>query len=701
MSIDPKYLEVNFEGAGIRNSQKRLKGLIASVAIDPLDQFQDELAGEFSLLEEIVQKRVAAVIGHWSQNKHDPIVPTSKDMMSDITNASKNDMVLSEFYKDQVWNAMHTLAPTFQLDVPDDYASRTDELELALMELEEQAWVEATVAAEDIPEGVMDDETELAALEAEIAAQEAQAAAIEADEEDARTYQYDGVDLTSYDIVDDNYFDDAQDDDPYADYADDNDRYADYVESPYADYADYANANDPYADYAEPNDGEAEQDKAQPASVVAASNSQQLSRAERRAQQQSEPKRIFSERRAAQSRRTFNLDDAVPETTETETMVDLQSLNIEGDFAALANLATETVEEAEVVVEEERSIVAAGAKQMQQAPPKQVNINVLNITAEHAWQLTYELMGYNSEYIQGTMLPRWSQYPGTFEKDRRYLYNLFVETIRNAAGLQMVAGNFTFSDRNVTIDQLWQSYYADLSRNSASQLTAARLDADANDPAWRKLWKRIREQTGNISPIWMLALGIALIFDGLTTYVSLEQTPMEGIIVPVFTVLITALFQIADQLVINYRRREFDADALIAKYKAQHERVVDALETLDTRSESFVQLSMEKSKVLANWKAAEDNRRMARRGNFWSARIADINVIVTAYGFAFIFLDAEEPLYALIQQIDYIFFQQAWEQVNLWIFLMIGLAITVSFVVNTAQRTEILGWNIARMKKEA
>jgi hypothetical protein len=31
---------------------------------------------------------------------------------------------------------------------------------------------------------------------------------------------------------------------------------------------------------------------------------------------------------------------------------------------------------------------------------------------------------------------------------------------------------------------------------------------------------------------------------------------------------------------------------------------------------------------------------------------------------------------------------------------MIGLAITVSFVINTAQRTEILGWSMRRLKND-
>jgi hypothetical protein len=56
---------------------------------------------------------------------------------------------------------------------------------------------------------------------------------------------------------------------------------------------------------------------------------------------------------------------------------------------------------------------------------------------------------------------------------------------------------------------------------------------------------------------------------------------------------------------------------------------------------------------------------------------------------------------ALYQQLDYIIGQKTWSHFDLWVFLMIGMAITVSFVVNTAQRTEILGWTMRRLKKEA
>ena len=49
MKIDPVYLELSFEKAGIRNSQKRLKGLIGELAAEPLKVHQDALNGEFAL----------------------------------------------------------------------------------------------------------------------------------------------------------------------------------------------------------------------------------------------------------------------------------------------------------------------------------------------------------------------------------------------------------------------------------------------------------------------------------------------------------------------------------------------------------------------------------------------------------------------------------------------------------------------------
>ena len=332
---------------------------------------------------------------------------------------------------------------------------------------------------------------------------------------------------------------------------------------------------------------------------------------------------------------------------------------------------------------------------------QEINLNVLTVTSEETWNTIYGLMGYNSEYIQEKMMPRWQQAPKTFEQDRRFLYNLFIQSIRNSAGIQVAAGNFIFADKQMSIDQLWQVYYTDLLNNVAPQLTAAQFDEVANQPWYKKSFRGFIKEFGNISPIWLLALVIALIFDGLTTYVSLDQTPMDGFMVTLFTILITALFQIADLLVINYRKREFDADAMSAKYAAKFEQYTKMLEGLDTTSESYVQSSLEKSRAQADWKAAEDSRKMSRRGRFWSARIADINIVVTAYGFSYMFLNAKEPITAIIEQLDYIFVQQTWINFDFWIFLMVGLAITVSFVINTAQRTEILGWSMRRLKKDA
>ena len=182
---------------------------------------------------------------------------------------------------------------------------------------------------------------------------------------------------------------------------------------------------------------------------------------------------------------------------------------------------------------------------------------------------------------------------------------------------------------------------------SVDLLTQARLQASVTDSWWKKAYQNFFAEIRKISFVWLTALAIALIFDALTTYVSLDQTPMEGVMVWVFTILLTILFQIADVLVISYRKREFEADAMEAKYKAIFERLGKTIEGLSVTSDSFVELSMQRSQAVADWKAAEDSRKMAKRGRFWSARIADINIIVTAYGFAYMLLNATEPMYAL------------------------------------------------------
>lgn len=564
MNINPNYLEITFDKAGIRNSQKRLKQLIADLAIEPLKAYQDDLQHKLSMVEEVVTRRVAKVIVYWLEHKADPVKPSSQDMMSSITNASRNDMSLEDFYLEQVKNGIYQLAPLFALEIPDNYDVDSEELEYALIELEDRFEIAETIS----------------------------------------------------------------DDDPYANYED-----------------------DPYAEYMGLNTST--HDSRQAARPVTAQPTVSLYTA---------PKRETATKPARQA-------DPHPSVAANKDRQQEQAL--------VVNVQAQQVEQA--------------------APPTQVDINMLDMTAEQAWQLTYDLIGYNTEYIQGQMIPRWTQNPDNFEKDRRFLYQTFLDTIRNAAGVQMVAGNHRFSDRPMTIDQMWNYYFTDLSRNVGPLLSAAKLEASVNDPWYRRWWKTFLLEARKISPVWLIALVIALIFDGLTTFVSLDQTPMEGFVVMVFTVLITALFQIADVLVIDYRKREFEADAMVAKYKAQFERLTATLDSLDTTSDSFVQLSMQKSQAVADWKAAEDSRKMAQRGRFWSARIADINVIVTAYGFAFMFLNAEEPMYAFYQQVNYIY-TQAWEQINLWVFLMIGLAVTVSFVINTAQRTEILGWSMRRLK---
>lgn len=559
MNINPNYLELSFEKSGIRNSQKRLKELITEVAIDPLKAYQDDLRHKLSLVEEIVTRRVAKTIIYWLQHKADPIKPESYDLMSSITNASRNDVTLEEFYFTEVKNGIYSLAPILGLEIPDPYEIESEELEYALIELEDKF--------EEV--GFEDDDDEV----------------------------YEG-----------NY---------------------------------------------------------------QASNQQFDSQASTYGTQQGE---------------------AVASVESYPTLTDVRS----GKVNKNSNRQRQAVAENR---QEDKAIVLTKQANIESASEQQIDINVINMTTERAWQLTYDLIGFNTEYIQGQMLPRWVQNPETFEKDRRFLYQTFIDSIRSAAGIQVLAGNHRFADRPMTIDQMWNYYFTDLSRNVGPMLTAAKLDAAVNDPWYTRWWKYLNTEGRKISPVWMLVLVIALVFDGLTTYVSLDQTPMEGFMVIIFTVLITILFQVADVLVIDYRKREFQADALVAKYKAQFQRFTTTIDNLDTTSESYVQLSMKKSQSVADWKASEDNRKMARRGRFWSARIADINIIVTAYGFAYMFLNAEEPMYALYQQITYIS-GGFWEQINLWVFLMIGLAITVSFVINTAQRTEVLGWSMRRLKND-
>ena len=562
MNIDPKYLEMSFEAVGVRNSQKRLKSLIAEQAVEPLNQFQDELINKFDLVAEIMMKRIATTIAFWAQHKHEPTAPHMDNLMSEITNSTKNDVTLKEFYASEVKAALYTLAPMFGLEMQDDYVVPTDELEFALLELEEKF-------------------------------------------EDEAIYDGDGYDYDDYD--DDEYQPETAAVDNYADYYEVDEEQAMPVQQPVREGVNGANGT-------------------------------------RRREPVRERAHEARERAIVSSPRPV---DQVIEVAETGNIVN----------------------------------------------------STLNISVEQAWGLIYGLIGYPSEYVQQTMLPRWQEYPNTFDKDRRFLYGLFIDTLRNAAGLQHIAGNFRFADRDMTIDQLWTHYFADLSKNIAPQLAAAKLHTAANDPWHKKLRQNITSELGNISLIWLIALGIALIFDGLTTFISLDQTPMDGMLVLVFTFLITALFQIADQLVISYRKREFEAEAMSAKYHAQFERLSKAVSELDATSESYVQLSMNKSKANADWKATEDNRRMARRGRFWSARIADINVVVTAYGFAFMFLNSTEPMQAIFEQIE-IVLAQDWANLDIWVFLMVGLAVTVSFVVNTAQRTEILGWSMRRLKNE-
>lgn len=395
--------------------------------------------------------------------------------------------------------------------------------------------------------------------------------------------------------------------------------------------------------------------------------------------------------------------DVVMNHVKDQPPVDLDQITLEGQFTELESLATynEVAEKMEQRMEQERAIVTSNQNQVIEIADKSIQDNVLTITSEEAWQLIYGLIGYRTDYIQDTMLPRWQQNPVAFDKDRRFLYGLFIDTLRNAAGVQNISGHHTFRDRRMTLDMLWTHYYSDLAQNIAPQLAAAKLHNKTNDSWYKKLRQTVQDEIGRISPIWLIALGIAMILDALTTYISLDQTPMEGPMVLMFTVLITALFQIADQLVISYRKREFEAEAMAAKYQAQYKALVQEVDRLAITSESYVQLSMNRSKSHADWKAVEDSRKMARRGRFWTARIADINVVITAYGLSYLFLNAREPMAAIVEQLEAIFVLKDLKSVDPWIFLMVALAVTVSFVINTAQRTEILSWSMRRLKEEA
>ncbi|MDX1991243.1 MAG: hypothetical protein SF029_02570 [bacterium] len=601
MNIEPKYLELTLETSGIRDSQKRLKSLIEDFAVTPLKKHQEDLSDQFELVEEIVRKRVAAVIAHWCQHKHSPVAPSSRDYMSEITNATKNDVTLEEFYVSEVKQSLYTLAPILNFSVPDTYTPKTDELEFVLLELEESG----VSKKEDSP-----------------FSRDKKRSKYDDDFDDEDEYNEDGL-YNEDDLYDE---DDLEKDDLEKD------------------------------DFAEDDDTDDD---------------------------------VEEERESLR----IPVLELQPQRTTMNRRVEKEPVRVEVEIPVYEAVPVEEPRR-------ETAIVQAPAATIQDVETAPTQVATLNISTEQAWTLIYGLIGYTSEYIQQTMLPRWQQHPDTFEQDRRFLYSLFIDTIRNASGTQSIAGNMLFSDQRASLDQMWNHYFSDLSRNVGPQLSAARMYTTVNAPWHVKLRKALLGQLKNVSPVWLLALAIAMFFDGLTTYISLDQTPMEGPIVIVFSVLITALFQIADQLVISYRKREFEADALTAKFKAQHERLSKSLAGLETSSESYVNLSMEKSKAHADWKAAEDNRKMAKRGRFWTARIADINVIVTAYGFSFLFLNSSEPLYAVVQQVDFIFVKGQWEQVDLWVFLMVALAVTVSFVVNTAQRTEILGWSMRRLKNE-
>jgi hypothetical protein len=157
MNIDSTFLEISFDAAGIRDSQKRLKSLIAELAVEPLKQHPEAFTHQFELVEEIVCKRIANVIVYWCRHKHVPASPKSQDKMSDITNTGKSDDTLEEFYLAEVRLAMETLAETFDFTVPVDYEAGSDELEYALLELEEKNFRKATKADEKVKSSIVDE----------------------------------------------------------------------------------------------------------------------------------------------------------------------------------------------------------------------------------------------------------------------------------------------------------------------------------------------------------------------------------------------------------------------------------------------------------------------------------------------------------------------------------------------------------------
>jgi hypothetical protein len=582
MNINPSYLEISFDKVGVRDSQKRLKEMIGELVVEPLKAYQDELVHQLPLVQAIVEKRVAAVISYWALNKAIPAKPSATSTMSQITNAAKNSGTLEDFYKDQVRDALYSLGPILALELPDTIIVGTDELEYALIEIEEKY----------------------------DAMKSQQAAPIEEEESFEQVFEAE----------------------------------------------------------------EAKEEVVVPPMEV------------------EKPRFAMPEKR--EEVKTASFSPAPEQRKEEPARVDTKA-----EFSNFATVAQMT-QEAELVEadSDEKSMVVSSRNASQiQKQDQEVVVNVLNLTAEQAWQQVYNLIGWNTEYIQGQMLPRWQQSPDNFDRDRRFLYQIFMDTLRNAAGVSTIAGHYTFANKPLTVDQLWNYYYTDLSRNVGGILTQARLQAAVNDPWWKKAFQNAIAELRKVSVVWLLVLAIAMIFDALTTYVSLDQTPMEGGLVIMFTVMLTILFQIADMMVISYRKREFEGEALEAKYKAVFERITKTLEGLSPTSDSFVQLSMERSQAVADWKAAEDSKKMSQRGRFWSARFADINVIITAYGFAYMLLNGSEPMYALYLQIETIRLG-VWANLNLWVFLMIGMAITVSFVINTAQRTEILGWSMRRLK---
>jgi hypothetical protein len=324
-------------------------------------------------------KRIAAVITYWCRHKYRPVSPDSQTLMSDITNSRKNGGTLEEFYRDQVTNAMYLLAPVLNFKMPDPYTVETEELEYALLELEEK-------------------------------------------------FEHEGI---------------------------------------------------------------------TPAPTRQGKN---------------------------------HSDDDTGSADEYEDLiVDMYDGNNQGEFAAVAELVSPNpAERPSKSPGPQRSITLTRQNDIVEVAQAEIN---LTTSISRPRGVAWRMVRWLSKRIHSGKIRHEGNNTGTYEQDRRFLYNLFIQAIRNATGAQVVAGNYSFSDQKMSIDQLWNHYFTDLSQNIGPQLAAARFDTAVNGSWQKKKFQTLISDLRNVSPIWLIALVIALILDALTTYVSLDQTPMDGMMV--------------------------------------------------------------------------------------------------------------------------------------------------------------------------